>query len=43
MGDLFQPFHLLILLVFLSVFLVVYIIPYWMIFKRAASRPRLAC
>ena len=42
MGDLFQPWHLLILFFFLPVFLVVYIIPYWMIFKKAGFAPALS-
>ena len=37
----FQPIHLLILLVFLPVFLAVLIIPYWMIFKKAGFTPLL--
>ena len=41
MGDLFQPWHLIILF-FLPVFLVVYIIPYWMIFKKAGFAPALS-
>jgi uncharacterized protein YybS (DUF2232 family) len=42
MGDLFQPWHLLIVLFFLPVYFVVGIIPYWMIFKKAGFAPALS-
>lgn len=42
MGDLFQPWHLLILFFFLPVFLVVAILPYWQIFKKAGFAPALS-
>jgi hypothetical protein len=42
MGDLFQPWHLLIVFFFLPVFLVVGILPYWQIFKKAGFAPALS-
>jgi hypothetical protein len=42
MGDLFQPFHILILLIVSCVILPVYVIPYWVIFKKAGFSPALS-
>jgi hypothetical protein len=42
-GDLLQPWHILVLLFFiLPVFLIVAIVPYWMIFKKAGFPPALS-
>lgn len=42
MGDLFQPWHILILLVVASVIFPVYVIPYWIIFRKAGFSPALS-
>ena len=42
MGDLFQPRHLLILLIVSTVVLPIYVIPYWVIFKKAGFEPALS-
>ena len=42
MGDLFQPWHMLILLVVPTVVFPIYVIPYWMIFKKAGFAPALS-
>ena len=42
MGDLFQPWHILILLIVSAVILPVYVIPYWVIFKKAGFAPALS-
>jgi hypothetical protein len=41
-GDLLQPWHILLLLFILPVFLLVAILPYWMIFKKAGFSPALS-
>ena len=42
MGDLLQPWHILVLLFILPIFLIVAIVPYWMIFKKAGFPPALS-
>ena len=42
MGDLLQPWHILVLLFILPIFLIVAIVPYWMIFKKAGFSPWLS-
>lgn len=42
MGYLFQPFHLLILLIIGLIALAITIPPYWMIFKKAGFSPWLS-
>jgi hypothetical protein len=42
MGDLFQPFHILIVLIVASVIFPISVIPYWMIFKKAGFVPALS-
>jgi hypothetical protein len=41
-GDLLQPWHILVLLFILPIFLIVAIVPYWMIFKKAGFAPALS-
>ncbi len=42
MGDLFQPMHILILLIVASAIFPVKVIPYWVIFKKAGFEPALS-
>jgi len=42
MGDLFQPWHILILLIMAAVIIPINVIPYWMIFKKAGFAPALS-
>jgi hypothetical protein len=42
MGDLFQPWHLIVLAFVGSLFSVVVLPPYWMIFKKAGFSPWLS-
>jgi hypothetical protein len=42
MRDLFQPWHLIIVLFVASVVLPIYVIPYWIIFKKAGCAPALS-
>lgn len=42
MGDLFQPFHLLILFFILFIVSPLMILPYWYIFKKAGFTPMLS-
>ena len=42
MGEIFQPWHFLFLLILASVIAPLYIIPYWMIFKKAGFAPALS-
>jgi hypothetical protein len=42
MGDLFQPWHILILLVISCIIFPVYVIPYWLIFRKAGFSPALS-
>jgi hypothetical protein len=42
MGDFFQPWHILILLIVASVIFPLYVIPYWVIFKKAGFAPALS-
>jgi hypothetical protein len=42
MGDLFQPWHILILLFVSAVIFPIKVIPYWVIFKKAGFEPALS-
>lgn len=42
MGDFFQPWHIIILLLVSCIVLPITIIPYWMIFKKAGFAPALS-
>jgi hypothetical protein len=42
MGEFFQPFHILILLIVSCVIFPVNVIPYWVIFKKAGFTPALS-
>lgn len=42
MGDLFQPWHILILLMVASTLYPLKVVPYWMIFKKAGFAPALS-
>jgi hypothetical protein len=42
MGDLFQPWHLIVLAFIGSLFTAVVLPPYWMIFKKAGYSPWLS-
>lgn len=42
MGDLFQPMHILILLICASIIFPIYVIPYWIIFRKAGFAPALS-
>ena len=42
MGDLFQPMHILILLIVAGVIFPIKVIPYWVIFKKAGFEPALS-
>ena len=42
MGDFFQPWHILILLIVASVIFPLKVVPYWMIFKKAGFAPALS-
>ena len=40
--DLFQPWHLMFLLIFLPCVAVIFFTPYWQIFKKAGFAPALS-
>jgi hypothetical protein len=42
MGDLFQPWHLLVISVFLLPICAVILVPYWVIFNKAGFQPILS-
>lgn len=42
MGELFQPMHLLVLLVVFSFFSIIPLVAFWLIFKKAGLSPILA-
>jgi hypothetical protein len=42
MGNLFQPWHIIIFLFVLPVVAVIFFTPYWQIFKKAGFAPRSA-
>jgi hypothetical protein len=42
MGDLFQPMHMLILLIVAAAIFPIKVIPYWAIFKKAGFEPALS-
>jgi type VI protein secretion system component VasK len=42
MGDFFQPWHLLVLMVVFIPFAFIAVVPYWQIFKKAGFSPALS-
>jgi len=41
-GELLQPWHLLVLFIIFPVFLVTSVLPYWVIYKKAGFSPALS-
>ncbi|WP_058189474.1 hypothetical protein [Terracidiphilus gabretensis] len=39
MGDFFQPWHLILLLIVFSFLMVLYVVPFWFIYKKAGFTP----
>ena len=39
MGDFFQPWHLILLLIVSSFLTVLYVVPFWFIYKKAGFTP----
>jgi hypothetical protein len=42
MGDLLQPWHLIVILLFVVPIGIAVLVPYWMIFKKAGFQPILS-
>ena len=42
MGDLFQPWHLILVFVVFLIIFPLYVIPYWLIFRKAGFAPAIS-